>query len=486
MFFALGPPPPRLLMSDLCDLLETYLEAQQVREIYRAYLFSAEAHDGQIRKSGEPYIFHPIAVAYILAQMRMDIQTLCAALLHDIIEDTNITKEKLASEFGKKVAELVDGVSKLSSIQFETREHAQAASFQKMLIAMNRDIRVIIVKLADRLHNIRTIGAMELASQRRIARETLEIYAPIANRLGMNAVRVELQERSFATLHPLRYRILAQEMQKLYSKRTKIYHSIQSTIEQRLKQCCIKGNIVIKREEKTSMRLPLHNLENIVCFNYMGVSPALMGACGERRIGLTFLRPSGRFLARVGGRQQGNVLLRKKQYRISEDEAASVPIARSFLLGKIANARQVINRALRDHALVVDKEALQDASDSLKRILQALQDCDALETLRGLEGSAAKRYFAIFGQLVLHQQDDFVFRKRNRRPPRDNMNAILSFLYTLLTYEAASALEAVGLDPYVGFLHADRPGRPSLALDLMEEPRPVFADRLALSLVNRR
>ena len=248
MFFALGPPPPRLLMSDLCDLLETYLEAQQVREIYRAYLFSAEAHDGQIRKSGEPYIFHPIAVAYILAQMRMDIQTLCAALLHDIIEDTNITKEKLASEFGKKVAELVDGVSKLSSIQFETREHAQAASFQKMLIAMNRDIRVIIVKLADRLHNIRTIGAMELASQRRIARETLEIYAPIANRLGMNAVRVELQERSFATLHPLRYRILAQEMQKLYSKRTKIYHSIQSTIEQRLKQCCIKGNIVIKRE----------------------------------------------------------------------------------------------------------------------------------------------------------------------------------------------------------------------------------------------
>ncbi len=247
MFFALGPPP-RLLMSDLCDLLETYLEAQQVREIYRAYLFSAEAHDGQKRKSGEAYIFHPIAVAYILAQMRMDIQTLCAALLHDIIEDTNITKEKLANEFGKQVAELVDGVSKLSSIQFETREHAQAASFQKMLIAMNRDIRVIIVKLADRLHNIRTIGAMELASQRRIARETLEIYAPIANRLGMNAVRVELQERSFATLHPLRYRILAQEMQRLYSKRTKIYHNIQSTIEQRLKQCCIKGNIV-KREK---------------------------------------------------------------------------------------------------------------------------------------------------------------------------------------------------------------------------------------------
>jgi len=245
-------------------------------------------------------------------------------------------------------------------------------------------------------------------------------------------------------------------------------------------------NIVIRRDEKTAMRLPLHNLENIVCFNYVGVSPALMGACGERHIGLVFLRPSGRFLARVSGRQQGNVLLRKKQYRISENEAARVPIARSFLLGKIANARQVINRALRDHAWLVDKAALQDASASLKRILQSLQVCDDLETLRGLEGSAAKRYFAVFGQLILQQQEDFSFRERNRRPPRDNMNATLSFLYTLLTYEVVSALEAVGLDPYMGFLHVDRPGRPSLALDLMEELRPVFVDRLALSLVNRR
>ena len=245
-------------------------------------------------------------------------------------------------------------------------------------------------------------------------------------------------------------------------------------------------NIVVKRDEKTSMRLPLHNLENIVCFNYMGVSPALMAACGERHIGLVFLRPSGRFLARVSGRQQGNVLLRKKQYRISEDETARVPIARSFLLGKISNARQVINRAVRDHPLLVDKAALRDASASLKRILQALQDCDTIEMLRGLEGSAAKRYFSVLGQLVLQQQDDFSFRERNRRPPRDNMNAILSFLYTLLTYEVVSALETVGLDPYVGFLHVDRPGRPSLALDLMEELRPIFADRLALSLVNRR
>lgn len=246
-------------------------------------------------------------------------------------------------------------------------------------------------------------------------------------------------------------------------------------------------NIVIKKgEKKTSMRLPLHNLENIVCFNYMGVSPALMGACMERRIGLTFLKPSGRFLARVSGRKQGNVLLRKKQYRDSEDETASILMARSFLLGKIFNARQVINRALRDHPLLENKNALHDASDSLKRILQAVQECDTLETLRGLEGSAAKRYFAVFGQLILQQRDAFAFRERTRRPPLDNMNAILSFLYTLLTYEVASALETVGLDPYVGFLHTDRPGRPSLALDMMEELRPLFADRLALSLVNRR
>ncbi|RKZ41048.1 MAG: guanosine-3',5'-bis(diphosphate) 3'-diphosphatase [Gammaproteobacteria bacterium] len=240
--------PPRILVSNLCELLDTYFGAKQVKEVYRAYLFSAEAHEGQIRKSGEPYIFHPLAAAYILAQMRMDSQTLCAALLHDVIEDTNITKEKLANEFGKSVAELVDGVSKLSSIPFETREQAQAASFQKMLLAMNRDIRVIIVKLADRLHNMRTIGAMKPASRRRIARETLEIYAPIASRLGMNAVRIELQELSFATLYPLRYRVLAQQTQKVYLKRIDKYHNIQNTIKQRLEQCQIRAQVV-KREK---------------------------------------------------------------------------------------------------------------------------------------------------------------------------------------------------------------------------------------------
>ena len=245
-------------------------------------------------------------------------------------------------------------------------------------------------------------------------------------------------------------------------------------------------NVVVKKDKTTSMRLPLHNLENIVCFNYPGVSPALMGACAERDIGLCFLKPSGRFLARVTGKEKGNLLLRKRQYDTSQNEAARATIATSVLLGKVANSRTVIDRAIRDHALLVDVPALRATSDYLKETLISIHGAASIETLRGLEGNAAKRYFGVFGQLILHQKESFVFEKRTRRPPLDNMNALLSFFYTLLTYEVASALETVGLDPYLGFLHTDRPGRPSLALDLMEELRPVFADRLALSLVNRK
>jgi len=236
--------PPQFLASDLCDLLETYLEPQQVKEVYHAYLFSAEAHDGQTRKTGEPYIFHPLAAAYILGQMHLDTQTLCAALLHDVIEDTDITKEQLASEFGEKVAELVDGVSKISSIHFENREQAQAASFRKMLLAMSRDIRVIIVKLADRLHNMRTLGAMKAASRRRIACETLEIHAPLAKRLGMYAVSVELEELSFAVLYPLRYRVLKHNIGKLSKKRADIFHSIKANIEQSFIHCHIDAKVI--------------------------------------------------------------------------------------------------------------------------------------------------------------------------------------------------------------------------------------------------
>lgn len=245
-------------------------------------------------------------------------------------------------------------------------------------------------------------------------------------------------------------------------------------------------NVVIKKDDAVSMRLPLHNLDGIVCFNYPGVSPALMGACVERHVGLAFLKPSGRFLARVTGRVQGNLLLRKRQYELTTKENACVAIATSCLLGKVANSRKVIDRAVRDHAMLVDVPALQAASASLKETLATIQQCADLDTLRGIEGNAARRYFEVFGELILHQREDFAFTERSRRPPQDPMNALLSFLYTLLTYEVTSALETVGIDPYVGFLHADRPGRPSLALDMMEELRPVFADRLALTLVNRK
>jgi len=245
-------------------------------------------------------------------------------------------------------------------------------------------------------------------------------------------------------------------------------------------------NIVIKKEENTSTHLPLHNIENIVCFNYQGVSPALMEACAERNIGLAFLTPYGHFQARVSGRVKGNVLLRKKQYRVSDDENQCVPIAVSFLLGKIANSRKVIERAIRDHALLVNSDELGKASSFLRQTLHTLPSCKHTSELMAFEGSAAKVYFSVFNQLILQQKEDFRFEERTRRPPRDNMNALLSFFYALLTNEAISALEAVGLDPYVGFLHKDRPGRPSLALDLIEELRPIFADRLALSLVNRK
>lgn len=244
--------------------------------------------------------------------------------------------------------------------------------------------------------------------------------------------------------------------------------------------------IVIKKEDESSTRLPLHNLENIVCFNWLGTSPALMRACSERNIGLAYFNPYGNFQGRVSGKVRGNVLLRKTQYRISEDESQSVPIAASFILAKIANSRVVIERALRDHALLLDVEALNKASAALKGILQVIPECQSLEEMRAFEGSAAKLYFRVFDQLILHQKEDFYFTERSRRPPLDNMNALLSFYYTLLANDVASALEGVGLDPYVGFLHQDRPGRPSLALDLMEELRPIFADRLALSLVNRK
>lgn len=244
--------------------------------------------------------------------------------------------------------------------------------------------------------------------------------------------------------------------------------------------------VVLKKDQQKTMRLPLHNLESIVCFSYPGISPALMGACVDRNIGLSFLRPSGKFLARVSGRVKGNLLLRKRQYALSQQEDTCVQLARCFLLGKIANSRRVLTRAIRDHSMLIDVPALHAAADFHKDTLANVQEAQTLDELRGLEGSAAKQYFGVFDELILHQKEAFFFKERSRRPPRDNVNSVLSFLYTLLTYDVASSLEVVGLDPQVGFLHTDRPGRPSLALDLMEELRPVFADRLTLSLINRK
>lgn len=245
-------------------------------------------------------------------------------------------------------------------------------------------------------------------------------------------------------------------------------------------------NVVVRKEEREAARLPLHNLEGIVTFGYAGASPALMGACARRNVSLCFLTAHGRFLARAVGEVRGNVLLRKEQYRVSEEEGASLAVARNMISGKLYNARWVIERATRDHTLRVDVERLKRASGAVKRAISLASDCKSLEGLRGVEGEGAAQYFSVFNDLILQQQEDFCFAGRNRRPPLDRVNALLSFVYTLLAGETASALETMGLDPYVGFLHRDRPGRVSLALDVMEELRPVMADRFVLSLINRR
>ncbi|KEF36272.1 CRISPR-associated protein, Cas1 family [Schinkia azotoformans MEV2011] len=245
-------------------------------------------------------------------------------------------------------------------------------------------------------------------------------------------------------------------------------------------------NIVLFKEQEQLGRLPLHNLESIVSFGYTGASPALMGYCAERNISLVFLTMNGRFLARVIGKSKGNVVLRKKQYLMSEDEDVSAKIARNFIIGKIYNNKWIIERMTRDYPLRIDISQFKEISRHLSSLIQEVRVCDDLERLRGLEGQAAISYNRIFNQMILQQKDDFYFHSRSRRPPLDNVNAMLSFAYTLLANDVASALEGVGLDAYVGFLHRDRPGRVSLALDVMEELRGVYADRFVLSLINKK
>ena len=249
----------------------------------------------------------------------------------------------------------------------------------------------------------------------------------------------------------------------------------------------LDGENVVVFDEKTEIgRLPLHNLEGIVSFGYRGTSPALMGACAERNISLCYLTPQGKFLARVSGRVKGNVILRQQQYASSRDEQVSLDIARNCILGKVYNARWVLERAVRDHELQIDAEKVKAASGFLKQSLEFIQASQSKDQLRGYEGEAASIYFGVFDQLILQQKRDFAFHGRNKRPPLDPVNALLSFVYTLLTHTITSALETVGLDPYVGYLHTDRPGRTSLSLDLIEELRAVLADRFVLSLINKK
>lgn len=239
---------PRFLISDLCAFLGSYLSEDQIREVYRAYLFGAEAHEGQRRKSGEPYIYHPIAVARILADMRMDHKCLMAALLHDVIEDTATAKDQLATIFDEEIAELVDGVSKLTQIDFRSRAEAQAASFRKMMLAMTKDIRVILIKLADRLHNMRTLGAMAPETCRRISLETLEIYAPIANRLGLYGIRLELEERGFAHYWPWRHRVLERAVKRERGTRTELVTTVETALRKRLEHEGIRGEVIGRRK----------------------------------------------------------------------------------------------------------------------------------------------------------------------------------------------------------------------------------------------
>ncbi|HLJ27564.1 MAG TPA: type I-C CRISPR-associated endonuclease Cas1c [Candidatus Angelobacter sp.] len=241
--------------------------------------------------------------------------------------------------------------------------------------------------------------------------------------------------------------------------------------------------VLVRVEKETRLRVPVHTLSGIVCFGQVSCSPPLMGFCAEKDVALSFLTEHGKFLARVQGPVNGNVLLRREQYRRADDDAGSTNIARAVVQAKIANCRTVLLRGMREHG---GNSQIEDAASRLARSIEMLETAQSVDGVRGIEGDGARNYFFVFDHLITTAKEHFFFRERSRRPPLDKVNALLSFLYTLLVHDIVGALETVGLDPSVGFLHRDRPGRPGLALDLMEELRPVLADRLALSLINRR
>jgi len=242
-------------------------------------------------------------------------------------------------------------------------------------------------------------------------------------------------------------------------------------------------NVVISVNQQEVFRIPIINIEAIVTFGYMGASPGLMKLCADNGVSLTFLSPNGRFVSRVQGQTKGNVLLRKAQYRLADDQTWSLHLAQLMVAGKIQNYRNVLRRYLRDYGENPEVVAAANALDIQKR--DALRAKDRAE-LMGIEGMAANQYFAVFPHLILQQKAEFPFNGRNRRPPKDAVNAMLSLAYTLLANDTAAALETVGLDPYVGFFHTLRPGRTSLALDVMEELRAYLGDRFVLSLINRK
>jgi len=245
-------------------------------------------------------------------------------------------------------------------------------------------------------------------------------------------------------------------------------------------------NIVIKQDGEELRRVPLHNLEGIVTFGRQGASPALMRKCVDAGISLTFMTEHGRFMASIVGEERGNVLLRRQQYRFADDEEKCVEIASNMLVGKLYNSRWVLERTVRDHALRVDVEKIKNVAKTIANTMLLVRQAKTASELFGLEGEAASQYFSVFDKMILANKDDFFFRSRSRRPPLDNVNALLSFVYTLLSNDVSAALSAVGLDPFVGFLHRDRPGRRSLALDVMEELRAPLADRFVLKLINMR
>ena len=245
-------------------------------------------------------------------------------------------------------------------------------------------------------------------------------------------------------------------------------------------------NIVANRGGEAVARYPLHTLQSIVTFSYAGASPALMGKCAQREIGLAFCSPRGKFLARVSGQMQGNVLLRRMQYRVADDPSQSCRIARNMVFGKVFNVRWSVERTRRDHVQRIDDVRFSSVSAQLQGLLPQIAEETSPDSLRGLEGIGAAAYFSVLDDMILQGKETFFFHERSRRPPLDAFNAMLSFAYSLLAHDCASALESVGLDAYVGCLHRDRPGRESLALDLMEELRPCFADRFVLTLINNR